>query len=116
MSITRSTISIPRLTRFAISHFAQAGLIAAAAIAVSVLPAPLPAQEHAALPLPEMHWRNIGPFRGGRTRAATGVPGQPNVLESDLRRTAVAVDRRDRGCSFGCRRGVCGERGGPAPA
>jgi photosystem II stability/assembly factor-like uncharacterized protein len=28
----------------------------------------------------EMHWRSIGPFRGGRTRAATGVPGQPNVF------------------------------------
>src|ERR1035437_1263998 len=28
----------------------------------------------------EMHWRNIGPFRGGRTRAAAGVPGQPNVF------------------------------------
>ncbi len=29
---------------------------------------------------PEMRWRMIGPFRGGRTRAATGVPGQPNVF------------------------------------
>src|ERR1017187_9049327 len=28
----------------------------------------------------EMHWRNIGPFRGGRTRAAAGVPGQPSVF------------------------------------
>ncbi|HZR55848.1 MAG TPA: glycoside hydrolase [Terriglobales bacterium] len=28
----------------------------------------------------EMHWRMIGPFRGGRTRAATGVPSQPNVF------------------------------------
>jgi photosystem II stability/assembly factor-like uncharacterized protein len=28
----------------------------------------------------DMHWRMIGPFRGGRTRAATGVPGQPNVF------------------------------------
>ena len=28
----------------------------------------------------EMHWRMIGPFRGGRTRAATGVPTQPNVF------------------------------------
>jgi photosystem II stability/assembly factor-like uncharacterized protein len=28
----------------------------------------------------ELHWRMIGPFRGGRTRAATGVPGQPNVF------------------------------------
>jgi photosystem II stability/assembly factor-like uncharacterized protein len=28
----------------------------------------------------EMHWRSIGPFRGGRTRAAVGVPGQPNAF------------------------------------
>src|SRR5271167_2685130 len=28
----------------------------------------------------EMRWRMIGPFRGGRTRAATGVPAQPNVF------------------------------------
>jgi len=28
----------------------------------------------------DLHWRNIGPFRGGRTRAATGVPSQPNVF------------------------------------
>jgi photosystem II stability/assembly factor-like uncharacterized protein len=29
---------------------------------------------------PDIHWRLIGPFRGGRTRAATGVPGEPNVF------------------------------------
>jgi photosystem II stability/assembly factor-like uncharacterized protein len=28
----------------------------------------------------DMHWRMIGPFRGGRTRAAAGVPSQPNVF------------------------------------
>jgi photosystem II stability/assembly factor-like uncharacterized protein len=28
----------------------------------------------------DMHWRLIGPFRGGRTRAACGVPSQPNVF------------------------------------
>jgi len=28
----------------------------------------------------DLHWRMIGPFRGGRTRAAVGVPGQPNVF------------------------------------
>jgi len=28
----------------------------------------------------EMRWRMIGPFRGGRTRALCGVPGQPNVF------------------------------------
>ena len=30
--------------------------------------------------LAEMRWRNVGPFRGGRTRAACGVPSQPNVF------------------------------------
>ena len=30
--------------------------------------------------LTEMRWRNVGPFRGGRTRALSGVPGQPNVF------------------------------------
>jgi photosystem II stability/assembly factor-like uncharacterized protein len=32
------------------------------------------------VPLPDLSWRMIGPFRGGRTRAAIGVPGQPNVF------------------------------------
>ena len=26
----------------------------------------------------ELHWRMIGPFRGGRTVGATGIPGHPN--------------------------------------
>lgn len=26
-----------------------------------------------------MHWRNIGPHRGGRSAAVTGVPGKPNL-------------------------------------
>src|SRR5271169_1221931 len=30
--------------------------------------------------LGEMQWRNVGPFRGGRTRAVSGVPGQPSVF------------------------------------
>ncbi|HEX3949813.1 MAG TPA: hypothetical protein VHW95_08190 [Steroidobacteraceae bacterium] len=28
----------------------------------------------------DMHWRLVGPFRGGRTRAVTGVPGQPHTV------------------------------------
>jgi photosystem II stability/assembly factor-like uncharacterized protein len=28
----------------------------------------------------QLRWRMIGPFRGGRTRAAAGVPSQPNVF------------------------------------
>ncbi len=27
-----------------------------------------------------MSWRNLGPFRGGRASAVTGVPGQPNLF------------------------------------
>ena len=27
-----------------------------------------------------MEWRNIGPFRGGRSNASTGVPLQPGVF------------------------------------
>src|ERR1700747_3604167 len=30
--------------------------------------------------LNDMQWRSVGPFRGGRTRAAAGVPSQPNVF------------------------------------
>ena len=27
-----------------------------------------------------LEWRNIGPFRGGRSAAVTGVPGKPNLF------------------------------------
>src|ERR1044072_5481475 len=27
-----------------------------------------------------LHWRSIGPFRGGRTRAVAGVSSQPNLF------------------------------------
>jgi len=37
------------------------------------------AQPYAPELLNELKWRNIGPYRGGRTVAATGVPGQPNL-------------------------------------
>jgi photosystem II stability/assembly factor-like uncharacterized protein len=30
--------------------------------------------------LQNLHWRSIGPYRGGRTRAVAGVPSQPNVF------------------------------------
>ncbi len=38
------------------------------------------AQAHDPQLYSEMRWRNIGPHRGGRTRAAAGVPSQPNVF------------------------------------
>jgi photosystem II stability/assembly factor-like uncharacterized protein len=52
--------------------------ILAATILLAVTPAsraaPVPANAYQ-----DLHWRMIGPFRGGRTRAASGVASQPNV-------------------------------------
>src|SRR5262249_20603188 len=53
-------------------------------IAISALGANTP-QLHAADSISpalysELQWRMIGPFRGGRTVGATGVPGKPNLF------------------------------------
>ncbi len=53
-------------------------LLASAVLASTALPVSARAAEHA-VTMPDMHWRMIGPFRGGRTRAAAGVPAQPGV-------------------------------------
>src|SRR5262249_5134432 len=66
-----------------------------------------------------LHWRNVGPFRGGRVNGVTGVPGQPNTfffgsvgggllevyeLGSDVaagvRLTAGRIDRRGGSLAF----------------
>jgi len=41
---------------------------------------PVFAQQFNADLFKSLHWRNIGPFRGGRTRAIAGVPSTPNVF------------------------------------
>jgi len=41
---------------------------------------PAPAQQYDQKLFSEMRWRCIGPFRGGRTVAITGVPHQPTVF------------------------------------
>jgi hypothetical protein len=46
--------------------------------AESTQPAPLSSLSPTLLR--SLHWRSIGPFRGGRTRAVAGVPSQPNVF------------------------------------
>src|SRR4051812_24117095 len=38
--------------------------------------AQIPSQDFSTM----LRWRNIGPFRGGRVRAVSGVPSQPNVF------------------------------------
>src|SRR5690349_2194513 len=44
------------------------------------LAAPLHAQQFDSTFSAALHWRMIGPFRGGRTVAAVGVPGHPSTL------------------------------------
>jgi photosystem II stability/assembly factor-like uncharacterized protein len=39
-----------------------------------------PAQTNTASITQDLHWRLVGPFRGGRTRAIAGVPGQPHTV------------------------------------
>ncbi|ACO32902.1 MULTISPECIES: glycoside hydrolase [Acidobacterium] len=64
-------------------------LLSVAALALSA--AVLPGHAQAVHPSPaavvssstyshDLHWRLIGPFRGGRTRAVSGVPSEPNVF------------------------------------
>src|SRR5262245_12770031 len=52
-----------------------------ALIAVSVLTTlfPLAAQQLDPSLYSGLRWRMIGPFRGGRSNAVAGIPGQPNV-------------------------------------
>jgi photosystem II stability/assembly factor-like uncharacterized protein len=38
------------------------------------------AQQPPSNPFGALHWRAVGPFRGGRTKAIIGVPGQPHVF------------------------------------
>jgi photosystem II stability/assembly factor-like uncharacterized protein len=57
----------------------QMKLAIAAGIAVLTV-IPLAAQKKDATFYSELRWRCIGPFRGGRTVAMTGVPGQQNVF------------------------------------
>ena len=52
-----------------------------AALALCLTPAlAAAATSDADSPFAAMHWRNIGPFRGGRAIAVAGVPGEPDVF------------------------------------
>src|SRR5690349_5866632 len=55
----------------------------ASAVAVLLFVATAPsfvAQPFEPAAFSELHWRAIGPFRGGRTKAIAGVPSQPSVF------------------------------------
>ncbi len=74
-----STI-LAHMTRLALALLAVAALVPTPLRAQSASSMQA-AQQTSSSPASEgMHWRMIGPFRGGRTRAAAGVPSQPNVF------------------------------------
>jgi photosystem II stability/assembly factor-like uncharacterized protein len=54
--------------------------ILSASFCVLLFPFALSAQQYDPAMYQELRWRMIGPFRGGRTVAISGVPGQPNVF------------------------------------
>jgi photosystem II stability/assembly factor-like uncharacterized protein len=58
-------------------------LVAVSALALLTI-APLGARQtptiDVSLVSPALQWRSIGPTRGGRTKAAAGIPSQPNVF------------------------------------
>jgi photosystem II stability/assembly factor-like uncharacterized protein len=49
-------------------------------LCVSFFPCTLTAQPFDPALFQDLHWRLIGPFRGGRTVAISGIPSQPNVF------------------------------------
>ncbi|MGA2424448.1 MAG: glycoside hydrolase [Terriglobales bacterium] len=51
-----------------------------ASLCLLLFPFALSAQPYDPAMYQELRWRMIGPFRGGRTVAISGVPGQPNVF------------------------------------
>jgi photosystem II stability/assembly factor-like uncharacterized protein len=51
-----------------------------ASLCVLLFSLALSAQQYDPTMYQELHWRMIGPFRGGRTVAISGVPGHPNIF------------------------------------
>ncbi len=71
-----------RTSRKQVSLLIRLAAASAAVVAAWVMGAvsPAHAQQYPQNMYQEMRWRNVGPFRAGRTRAAAGVPSQPNVF------------------------------------
>jgi photosystem II stability/assembly factor-like uncharacterized protein len=61
-------------------RFRARKILAVGIFAISAAASPSSAQQYDQKLFSEMRWRCIGPFRGGRTVAITGVPHQPNLF------------------------------------
>ena len=72
MRRTIAAISVPVISTPAVSALLACVMAASAAPDAR---AQIPASAYQ-----ELHWRMVGPFRGGRTRAVAGVPSRPNVF------------------------------------
>lgn len=75
------------MKRFTILLLLLSAFIPAFAQKNKKIQAPLPAQSSAPAPAQGLkpddlgvEWRNVGPFRGGRSAAVTGVAGKPNLF------------------------------------
>src|SRR5690348_13276105 len=68
------------LAEVRVIRLARVAMLAVTCLTLFALLATAVAQQIPPSMYQQMRWRMIGPFRGGRTRAATGVPGQPNVF------------------------------------
>ncbi len=55
-------------------------LVIAAALLMVAVPVIVLAQQFDQSAFAGMQWRSIGPFRGGRVNAVSGVPGEPNTF------------------------------------
>ncbi len=85
MPVRRDSHRRPAVALAAVACLAGGGATAlfAARPALAATAAPAPAAAGTAMPaslFSGLAWRLIGPFRGGRTRALAGVPGDPAVL------------------------------------
>jgi photosystem II stability/assembly factor-like uncharacterized protein len=61
-------------------RFWHMAIFALIALVTALLGAPLGAQQYDPKLFSKMRWRCVGPFRGGRTVAISGVPSQPAVF------------------------------------
>ena len=86
MTVIRRRLGLTSLLALSLVSWSHLGAQSGTGTQPGAAPQASPAMAPAAAPaippglFKELRWRNIGPFRGGRTKAAVGVASQPNVF------------------------------------